>query len=759
MGMDLELIPVPLKPRMHRRILGEAKRRIQETYLYDTALWRTALSGLWTLSFLAFTVNMLGMPTGLGVPADIIFAAVTGTLVLAVTGNLAAVLIALTGWRVPRLFVGCLLSDIGIVLLILYFGNVDLAASAAVTGLAAGLSALGGIALGLLRDRRTAAGLVLTTVLVLSPVALGGGYSVDEDKAPTPAPAYNAPSPLTAANPGEPGDYSYTAFTYASGEDLHRAEYGSRTELISSAADASAYTGKGWPDLRTLFWGFNYSNLPLNGRVYMPEGDGPYPLVLMVHGNHMMEDFSDAGYAYLGELLASRGFIAVSLDENFLNYSSWSGIPENDFKVRAWLILKHLEQIAEFAGEPGNPFYDRIDFSRTALLGHSRGGQAVAMAADGGRWFRNDPVWQKVMDRYHISSVIALAPTDKAIDGLQPRLKDISYLTLQGARDADVHDFYGDRQYIRSSYSPGSDAFKSSLYIADANHSQFNTDWGQLDQTLPAGLFLDRKQIMDGDEQRQIAKVYVSAFLETTLHESGEYRDLFRDYRNGLQWLPDTAYYSRFQGGDYLPLITFDGNHDTRAQDGKSDQSQGVTWSEELAKDREDRSKGTYGLVLERTAKQGEEAYYRISLDKRRIAAPSLLEAEGLSFSLANQNSVATPQAADEEGPAIEVELTDRNDTSARLPLSKVMEVLPLPYTQFTLSPWLEKRINAGKYSSPTEAVFQTYELPFEEFKEVEPELEPEYLTDITFYLEEEGDKVMLDDIGFYSNNLSLEGR
>lgn len=140
------------------------------------------------------------------------------------------------------------------------------------------------------------------------------------------------------------------------------------------------------------------------------------------------------------------------------------------------------------------------------------------MAADATRWFKDDPVMAAV-NRFNITSVIALAPTDKTIDDQQARLKDINYLTLQGARDGDVHDFYGDRQYIRTSYSQGSSAFKSSLYIADANHSQFNSDWGGYDQTLPAGLFLNRAQIMDADKQRQIAKVYVSAFLETTLHE------------------------------------------------------------------------------------------------------------------------------------------------------------------------------------------------------------------------------------------------
>jgi len=41
--------------------------------------------------------------------------------------------------------------------------------------------------------------------------------------------------------------------------------------------------------------------------------------VLVVHGNHSTEDCSDPGYDYLGELLASRGIILASVDENFIN--------------------------------------------------------------------------------------------------------------------------------------------------------------------------------------------------------------------------------------------------------------------------------------------------------------------------------------------------------------------------------------------------------------------------------------------------------
>lgn len=748
MGMDLEYAPAPKKHRLHRRMLEGMGRRIRGTYRYDTKIWRTAISGLWIICFLAFTTAILGIPTGLGIPTDIILATGAGTILLALASNIIALLLALTGLRIPRLFTGCFLSDIGVILLILYYADLEIEAAAAIAILLTLLGAIGGLAIGLLRSKRIALGLLLTVVLALSPLALANEVqNMDIPK------SVNITSknviPLDASDPGDSGDYAYKTFTYASGADLQRAEYGKNADLISSTVDASAYI-KDWSKLRTLFLGFDYSALPLNGQVWMPEGDGPYPVVLMVHGNHMMEDYSDGGYAYLGELLASRGFIAISLDENFLNYSAWSGIPDNDFKVRTWIILKHLEQLAVFSDDPTSPFYQKIDFEKTALLGHSRGGQAVAMAADAGLWFKDDPILE-VTKRFTITSVIAIAPTDKAIDSQQARLKDVNYLTLQGARDGDVHDFYGDRQYIRSSYSRGSSAFKSSLYIADANHSQFNTDWGLYDQSLPTGLFLSRTNIMDGEEQRQIAKVYVSAFLETTLHEKEEYKDLFRDYRKGLQWLPNTAYYNRFQNGGFWPVATFDEDRNKNTVGIGSAVASGISWTEELAKDRESKSKATYGVVLERTAKGDAEAFYNIKLKQGSVTETTLSGAEGLTFSMANLNA----DDYDDSGytslvPEVEVELTDSNDTSARLPLSEFMDILPLPQTQFTLIPWLEERISDGKYGDLSESVFQTYELPFEQFQEEEPNLKPEDLTEITFYLEEESDKIMLDDIGFY---------
>ena len=113
----------------------------------------------------------------------------------------------------------------------------------------------------------------------------------------------------------------------------------------------------------------------------MPEGKGPFPLILIVHGNHSMVDYSDGGYGYLGELLASRGFITVSVDENFLN-GHWSGdFRGKEMPARAWLLLKHLEQWKKCNNDPNHEMTNKTDMENIILIGHPRGGEAVSIAA------------------------------------------------------------------------------------------------------------------------------------------------------------------------------------------------------------------------------------------------------------------------------------------------------------------------------------------------------------------------------------------
>ena len=65
-------------------------------------------------------------------------------------------------------------------------------------------------------------------------------------------------------------------------------------EQITPAVDGRPMLN-GWNDERKDFWGFDRDELPLQARVWYPDGDGPFPLVLIVHGNHSMYEYSDPG--------------------------------------------------------------------------------------------------------------------------------------------------------------------------------------------------------------------------------------------------------------------------------------------------------------------------------------------------------------------------------------------------------------------------------------------------------------------------------
>ncbi|RCX20487.1 chlorophyllase-like protein [Fontibacillus phaseoli] len=736
---------------------SKLRKRIRRTYRYDTAFWRIAMAGPWGAGIFAFTLAALGMPTGLGAAFDIMTFAFAGTIALFLGAHLVALLLSLTGLPVPRLYLGSVLFDLAAIFLIFFQEDEAFAISAIVSTVVTMAGILIGLLLGLLASRKIPLRFKACLAGVLVLVCLSAAVWPDKAEPAISADLMDFPA-ISASNPAEPGSYGVKSFYYGSGRDFWQSEYGQETDLISDTVDASAYIKK-WSRFRTFYWGFNEQALPLNGRVWMPEREGQFPLVLIVHGNHLMEDYSDDGYAYLGKLLASRGFIAVSVDENFLNYSVWTGIPDNDMKVRAWMLLKHLQQIGSFAENPDTPFYDAVDFGQIGLIGHSRGGQAVSMAFDYKRWFAADSTL-KNMDNYQIRAIAAIAPTDKKVDDSYAKLQDVSYLTLQGARDGDVNDFDGERQYARTSFSAGDPSFKASLYIADANHSQFNTGWGGRDVSYPKGILLSRKGLLPAAEQRSIAKVYISAFLESTLHRQEQYLPLFRDYRSGLSWLPETAYFNRFESGKMTSWAKFDEDMKRMTLPGGGvAEGQDLVWKEEEAKNRRKSGKGTRGAVLERNGDVDDISTYSLNWKK---AAPSPEPGPALlSFSLSDRSYEMKTDGKEADGEQveaaavqeldIEVELESLDGITVRLPLSDFMPIFPLPETSYTLHPWLDLHLSDGKYKNPTEAVFQTYQLPLSAFTEEDARFHPASgIRKLTFRLTGGSGRVMLDDIGVY---------
>ncbi len=363
---------------------------------------------------------------------------------------------------------------------------------------------------------------------------------------------------IDAENPGEPGQFSVLRLYYGSGSDRRRPEYRDSIAYTTASVDASAFVSftPGMAKSRRKYWGFDTKAFPRNGRVWYPDAPGPFPLVLVVHGNHDMREFSDPGYAWLGELLASRGFIVASVDENFLN-----GAARNENDARGWMLLKHLEVFRAINDSLDTPLGGRIDLSRIALMGHSRGGEAVAVAGAFNRLAHYpDDATQRFDFGFDIKGLIAIAPVDgqyKPADKGTP-LNDVNYLVVHGSHDGDVSVFSGLTQYNRVAFSPDSAHFKSAIWMYRANHGQWNTVWNDRDNGRASGRRLNLGALVSGEEQRRFGRVMMSAFLETVLHGREEYRALFRDHRTAGDWLPPTMYLTQYSDGSARTLAHFE---------------------------------------------------------------------------------------------------------------------------------------------------------------------------------------------------------
>ncbi|MBX6362694.1 MAG: MFS transporter [Gemmatimonadetes bacterium] len=595
---------------------------------------------------------------------------------------------------------------------------------------------------------------------------------------------------LDAPDPGQPGPYRVRYLTYGSGTDKRRAAYRDSVAFRTKSVDASKLVDLGESaKSRNKYWGFTPKAFPLNARVWYPDGPGPFPLVLIVHGNHDMKKFSDPGYAYLGELLASRGFIVASIDENFLN-----GRIRGENDARAWLLLKHLEAWRGFVADEKNPFYRKADLDRVALIGHSRGGEAVGHAAAFNRLPRYPDDATLTFDfGFGIRGVVAIAPVDgqyTPADRLEPDVKNVDYLVFHGSHDGDVSSFMGLRQYQRVRFDDGRPHFKAAVYVYRANHGQWNTTWGNKDDGPRSSRILDLRGLLPPEEQRRFAKVYIGAFLEATLHDDRRYLPLFRDHRVAGGWLPKTMYITRFQESGYRALADFDEDVDVTTGTAPGVRIRGdslATWREGGLNLRtanspaEGSSLNEYAVWLgwnnrlagEDTTRMGPPASYTLSLPDTLARAWALGPGSSLQLLLMPTEKIPGPRKpphadtakADEAGkrkrdatpkqpPRLEdlppvdlsVELEDAAGATARLPLSRYGAIRRPLEMRVLRRADQEKRA----FARPYEYVMQTFSLPLADFVEATPSLDLTRLRAVRLVFDRSpAGTVIVDDIGF----------
>ena len=704
--------------------------------------WRGAVAGCIGAAAATVIVAGLYLRTGFGYVFDFAFATLAASLIIgliALAAALAMTLLRKMQRLTTALIVGCCIV-VGML-----WGPWELGWLAAVTiGLAEGV--LGAtIATMLSREFAHAATSKRMLVKVLCAAALlfnahlvflfahpGNMAKIISWKPPE----EGMPAKLAIANPAENGPYRVQKLFYGVGNDIRRQEYGPSVAIKTRTVDASDFMKDfgGWKRwARKKYWGFDIDKLPLNARVWYPEGPGPFPLALIVHGNHEMSEFSDPGYAYLGELLASRGFILASIDENFLNSGLFHD-PEKQQAVRGWMLLEHLKLWREWSTTPGNPFQGKVDMNRIALMGHSRGGEAAATAAAFNK-MKYAPEDANIRFDYGfpIKAVVGIAPADGQYKPAEQDrwIEDVSYLTLQGAHDADVSEFMGSRQWDHVRFTEPGAWFKAEIYAYRANHGQFNTKWGRTDAGEPLSWLLNVRPLMSGEEQRQIAKTYISAFLEATLNNRREYLPLFEDWRVGRSWLPETIYLNRYQAAGYEPLATYMEDADlttTTAVGGRIAGENLSVWHEGRIPWRDgDRDYNGVFLGWNR-AEKAPAATYTVTLPAGAGAKWGLGSGSTLELSVAAMDEDAPlPGKKDEkkeeknekkeekkerESPDFSIELvTDDGETAAQ-PASRFVAIPPPLKEMFTKLSLIEDKA----YEKDWEPVFQTVRAPMAAF-------------------------------------------
>jgi acetyl esterase/lipase len=123
--------------------------------------------------------------------------------------------------------------------------------------------------------------------------------------------------------------------------------------------------------------------------IYQPEGAGPKPVLLFLHGGSW-RDGDSAAYAFVGRAFAARGFVTVIAD-----YRKYPSVKFPDFvedaAAAAYWTHKNIDR---FGGDPDRLF----------VMGHSAGAHLAALVA-------MDPKWLKQHGADHdiIKGVVGLA--------------------------------------------------------------------------------------------------------------------------------------------------------------------------------------------------------------------------------------------------------------------------------------------------------------------------------------------------------------
>jgi predicted dienelactone hydrolase len=256
-------------------------------------------------------------------------------------------------------------------------------------------------------------------------------------------------------------------------------------------------------------------------RIYLPETDGPAPVVLFSHGLGGTRN----GCVYLGEHWAARGYVGVFLQHPGSDDSVWRDQPPakrlgamNDaasgrnFMLRVKDVPAVLDQLAEWNRTEEHALQGRLDMTRIGMSGHSFGA-VTTQAVSGQAYGRREQTW---FTDTRIRAAIAFSPSCPRKGDPETAFGSVAipWMLMTGTHDtAHIGDQTVESRLTVYPNLPPKDKYEVVLF--EAEHSAFT------DRALPG----DTKQ-RNPNHHRAILALS-TAFWDAYL----------KDDRKALQWL------------------------------------------------------------------------------------------------------------------------------------------------------------------------------------------------------------------------------
>lgn len=156
--------------------------------------------------------------------------------------------------------------------------------------------------------------------------------------------------------------------------------------------------------------------------VFVPEGEGPFPTCILVHGGGFMRGDKQKFITPLFEPLSRAGFTWFSINYRLAPDHRWPACADDVATAISW-VREHAAQY-------------QVDVDRIALIGESAGGHLVAWA---GAHAKDDTAVAAVVPFYapfdlelHVRARNVLGPSMEALLGLK-ELNDEAYEVLRAA--------------------------------------------------------------------------------------------------------------------------------------------------------------------------------------------------------------------------------------------------------------------------------------------------------------------------------------